>query len=809
MARAPTKTDDGSDSPFVELGATGLRQYGGYVREEWLKDLQGWRGIRMLREMRDNDPVIGAIFFAIEMLLRGVAFTVEPVGTTSDDVEAAEFVNACLTDMEQSWPELIAEVLSFLQYGWAVHETVYKLRSGKTGDPKSNSKYDDGLIGWRKFAGRAQETLLRWDFDESGDATAMIQLLPTGGSLHTVPLEKCLHFRTVPLKNNPEGRALDPETIIPTPDGWRRLDDLDAGDKVFDEGGHVRYITARADWMDRPCYRLTFGDGTEIIADAAHQWLTHKLHERASRKPARIRTTAQIAARTKNTNGVTEHSIAWAGALDYPRQALPLDPYVLGMWLGDGHSRAAMITCHADDLEETCALIESAGYPTEIKHNGAANGAGRLIRFYGGEKWASDGPSAALRVLGVMGNKHIPEAYLRGSTEQRQALLSGLMDSDGHVDDAGRCEFTNTNHNLAAGAAELVRSLGIGARMTSYRTDHDTPAWKVKFTPTWAPFRLGRKAARCKTERQRTAHYIVAAEPVEPRRTVCIEVDSPSHLFLAGESMVPTHNSILRNAYVPYYFKKRIQEIEAIGIERDMCGIAVASVPARLLNRDASASDKAQLEAIKKIVRDTARNEQEGIVWPLVYDDNHNELYKLTLLSTGGRRQFDTSGVIERYDHRITATVLADFIVLGGAGSAGRGSFAQSKNKTDIFAIAVVNYLDMITAEFNRKAIPELLELNGMAGEVKMQHADISRRDLDELGNYILHIAQAGALTPDAGIEAHLREEGGLPAQIGNSSDQLNQGGTADEASEEDAAETISNNPRMAQGQGGNGRASA
>lgn len=473
MARAPSTADDGSSSPFVELGAAGLRQYGGYVREEWLKDLQGWRGIRMLREMRDNDPVIGAIFFAIEMLLRGVAFTVEPVGTTSDDTEAADFINSCLTDMEQSWPELIAEILSFLQYGWAVHETVYKLRKGKTGDPKTNSRYEDGLIGWRKFAGRAQETLLRWDFDESGDAIAMIQLLPTGGPLLTVPLEKCLHFRTVPLKNNPEGR------------------------------------------------------------------------------------------------------------------------------------------------------------------------------------------------------------------------------------------------------------------------------------------------------------------------------------------------SILRNAYVPYYFKKRIQEIEAIGVERDMCGIAVAKVPARLLNANAPASDKAQLEAIKKIVRDTARNEQEGIVWPLVYDEKGNELYKLELLSTGGRRQFDTSAVIERYDHRITATVLADFIVLGGAGSAGRGSFAQSKNKTDIFAIAVVNYLDMITAEFNRKAIPELLELNGMAGEVKMQHADISRRDLDELGNYILHIAQAGALTPDAGIEAHLREEGGLPAQIGNSSDQLNQGGSADENAEENPADTQSNNPRMAQGQGGNGRASA
>lgn len=480
MARNPSTAPNQANpatswegSPFVELGATGLRAYSGYVREEWLRDLQGWRGIRMLREMRDNDPVIGAIFFAIEMLLRGVAFTVEPVGDTPEDIDAAEFVNSCLADMEQTWPELIAEVLGFLQFGWSVHEIVYKRRVGPTKDPRTDSRYDDGMIGWRKFAGRAQETLLHWVFDESGDATAMVQLLPTGGPLLTVPLAKCLHFRTVPVKNNPQGR------------------------------------------------------------------------------------------------------------------------------------------------------------------------------------------------------------------------------------------------------------------------------------------------------------------------------------------------SILRNAYTPYFRKKRIEEIEAIGIERDLCGVPVAKVPAKLLNRAASTDDKATLEAIKTIVRETTRNEQEGIVWPLAFDDKGNELFKLELLSTGGRRQIDTTAVIDRYDHRIAATVLADFITLGGGGGSSHGSFAQSKNKTDIFALAVVNYLDIIAAEFNRKAIPDLLALNGMPGQVRMQHGDISRRDLDELGNYVLHITQAGVLTPDAQIEAHLREEAGLPAQVGNASGELNQGATADENADVDGADTASPDPTARQGRGNNGDTSS
>ena len=136
--------------------------------EEFLRDLRGKKGIETYREMAENDDTIGAILFAIEMLIRQASWTVEPAGDTPKDKEAAEFVEQCMHDMQDTWTDTISEILSFLTYGWSFHEIVYKRRMGKTSNPKTRSKYNDGLIGWRKLPIRAQETLyqlclrMRW-----------------------------------------------------------------------------------------------------------------------------------------------------------------------------------------------------------------------------------------------------------------------------------------------------------------------------------------------------------------------------------------------------------------------------------------------------------------------------------------------------------------------------------------------------------------------------------------------------------------------------------------------------------------------
>lgn len=761
---------------FREVGQTGLRQYGGWVREEFLPQLLGRQAARVYREMQDNDATIGSMLFAITQTMRKIKWRVKPADDSAEALAEAQFADSLRFDMSSTWEDFIVEALSMLAYGFSAHEIVYKHRNGRheqSGpyDDIATSLFDDGRIGIRKLPIRSQDTVIKWFFGPNGSIEGLTQQ-PFNGPINHIPIEKLLLFRPTSHKGNPEGRALAPETMIPTPDGWRVLDSLQPGDKVFDEQGRIRYITARADWPNRPCFRVTFGDGSEIVADAAHQWVTTTLKERSAAKPGRVRTTETIAASLKTHMGSSNHGIAWASPLDYPEQILPLDPYVLGMWLGDGTSRSASITCHADDATETCALIEACGYPTAISVNGEREGNGRLIRFYGDAKWASDGPSKAIGLLGLWQNKHVPLAYLRGSTEQRMALLSGLMDSDGHVDAWGRCEFTNTNVALAAGVAELVRSLGIGPRMTTKVNSHGNTCWLVKFTPTFVPFRLGRKAARCRTERQRKHHYISVIEPVEPRRTVCIEVDSPSHLFLAGEAMIPTHNSILRNSYRSWFFLKRFEEEEAIFYER-MSGVPVMFVPQELMEAASSGDANAilQVNAYKRMVTNTKIGEQMGLLlpsncWPNAMGAQGTaKMYEFQLVAPQGRASGpDSDKIISRHRLSMLMSVLADFVILGHAA---HGTQSLAETKVDMFFQGVEGWLNGIAAVLNRYLLPRVWHLNALDPKLMPEFVpDLAQRlDIGALSDYVLKLAQSGMMMfPDTDLENYLRDSAGMPS---------------------------------------------
>ena len=374
MGRTSTRVK----SSVSELGVTGVKIFGGMVSEEFLRQLTGLRGTRVYREMTDNDATIGSMLFAIDKLLRNVEWKVEPADQTQEALDAAEFVDQCRNDMEQTWAEFLSEILSFLSFGFSVHEIVYKVRGGlETSDLSKKSKFEDGKIGWRKFPIRAQETIWRWNLDPENPnyIQSVEQLPPLGGSV-TIPMDKVLLFRTESRKDNPQGR------------------------------------------------------------------------------------------------------------------------------------------------------------------------------------------------------------------------------------------------------------------------------------------------------------------------------------------------SVLRNAYRAWYFKKRIEELEGIGIERDLAGLPVAWVPPNLLLPTATREEKATLAMVKKAVTSIRRDEQEGVVWPLCYDENNNKMYDLTLMTSGGSRQFDTTKVIDRWDRRIAMTVLADFILLGQSKV---GSFALSSDKTDLFSLVILAWLQCIAGELNTKAIPKLLTLNSIS----------------------------------------------------------------------------------------------
>ena len=189
---------------YEEYGRSGLRHWGGFVFDEWLQQLQyGRRAAEVFREMGDQDPIIGAILYSIQMLMRRVSWWCEPKGS-----QESEWLWGILNDMMFSWPDTISEIISFLQYGYSWHEMVFKVRNGPTGDPRTSSQYNDGKIGLAKIPLRAQDSLWKWVFDDYGEIEGMIQNPPPDYLLRFIPRQKSLHFRTTVFKDNPEGRSI-------------------------------------------------------------------------------------------------------------------------------------------------------------------------------------------------------------------------------------------------------------------------------------------------------------------------------------------------------------------------------------------------------------------------------------------------------------------------------------------------------------------------------------------------------------------------------------------------------------------------
>lgn len=436
-----------SKDDFTELGSSGLGKTSGFVIDEFISELRGIRGARVYREMSDNDPVVGAMVYAIEKLILAIKWDVAPYQDGDEPVKKkdqknADFLEECMYDMSESWSAMISQILSFLVYGYAFCEIVYKKRvspDAKSGEKRS--KYTDGKIGWRKIALRGQETLWDWVFDDNGGVRAFQQQDPySNKGLVTIPIEKGLLFRTANPRNNPEGR------------------------------------------------------------------------------------------------------------------------------------------------------------------------------------------------------------------------------------------------------------------------------------------------------------------------------------------------SILRNAYRPWKFKKTIEEIEAVGIERDLAGLPVAYVPPSMLSSAATTAEVSARNAMQDLIRRIKRNENEGVLFPLAYDEQGRELYKLTLLNSGGTRQFNTDAVVQRYDQRIAMTVLADFILLGHDKV---GSFSLGASKIDLFTSAIQQIADTIADTFNDHAIPRLFKLNGLdttrLPEIKA--GEITHVDLGVLGDFVSKMTAAGAMQPDMAMDNYLRglanlpprseEEGGMMAPQG------------------------------------------
>lgn len=386
------------------------------------------------------------------------------------------------------------------------------------------------------------------------------------------------------------GKALSVNITIPTPNGNTKMGDLQVGDQVYGFDGRTYNVLAKTEVMyGHRVFDVEFDDGSTIRADANHNWYTltesersktykqteeYRAKRRASR-PSRgtgkrpdlakrnsataatyqsppvfgqIRTTLEIL-ETLRVRGRTNHSVPVAAPLQHPEKELPVDPYCMGYWLGNGTHTSGGVTVGTHCIDEVKIHFAAAGFPLSDQKNEFQHTALGMLPY--------------LREAGVIGDKHLPETYFTASVEQRIALIQGFMDSDGTVCDGGQVEYYSTRRGLAEDVSRILSGLGIknfiATKIPPKGTDY-TESYRIKFVASFPVFRLNYKKEKQNLDLRETQkyRYIVDVREVPSEPVCCIEVNSPDHLYLAGESHIPTHNSFLLLILAISYFYNSI-----------------------------------------------------------------------------------------------------------------------------------------------------------------------------------------------------------------------------------------------------------
>lgn len=290
------------------------------------------------------------------------------------------------------------------------------------------------------------------------------------------------------------GKALDVNTPIPSPDGWKTMGELKDGDQIYAADGSICNVLKAHDVMhDRKCYKVFFDNGEEIIADADHLWFTQSQLERRTKQQGTTKTTQQLLNTLKTHGDEPNHRIPTciAGVVG-KHQQLPMDPYVLGLWLGNGCSDSGCITAN-----------------------------------------------------NLVNSKHIPDVYLMASREQRLELLRGLIDSVEYMTKSGVCQFYNTNHTLVEQTKQLVESLGYKVTSKTHVPTLNGVECAVCSSITFTPIEPHINSSKHRAQ----WHYIKDIQEVESVAVRCITVDSKDNLYLCGKQYIPTHNTTLLTIY--------------------------------------------------------------------------------------------------------------------------------------------------------------------------------------------------------------------------------------------------------------------
>jgi len=760
---------------FRELGSVGLSRWGGRIREEFLPELRGREGVKRFREMSENDATVGAVLFAIEQSIRRINWEVRPATDSEEDVWAAKFVEECLDDMSHSFQDFISEVLTFLVFGWSYFEIVYKRRLGPDADPPS--KFRDGYIGWRKFAIRAQESLFEWKFDEEGGIQGLVQVAEPDYKHRFIPIEKSLLFRTKIIKNNPEGRSVlrncyrcfSDDTEILTKRGWLLFSELQPEEEVASLDPKTGIFSFKKikrrfvyDYKGKMFHQR--GRFFDLLTTPNHRFWIRPIYQKnwtfceAKDLPRRYAMKRDAIWEGEEKEFFFLPEVSWefgrhhSGKAEKGRKRLKMDDWLefLGYFLAEGNTfqkgaptfAKTVILCQNEGpvLERIKAVLKRLGFHfTEKSRSGEPEK--KILEIVSTQLYSY------LKQFGKAWEKFIPTEIKGLSRRQLGILWNALHAGDGTYSGSGTKVYATTSKQLADDISEIALKLGF-APLTRLRSRKDSFGKRPLYLVSFGKPRAGGNHLNQGTDQREWVDY--------EGKVYCVEVENHLVYVRRNGKSCWSGNS--------WYFKKCIEEIEGIGIERDLAGMPVVYLPPGFTS-EAEAGSSSDEAVAKRLVRRVRRDELEGIVLPGPKADNREaaELggWLFELLSTGGRRQFDTTEIINRYDRRIAMSVLAQWLLLGMERV---GSYALSRNQSDFFLMALEGWTSSIAGVLNRFAIPRLFKLNNFKmNPPKLVPAPLARPDLSDILKVLAFLSGVGLDVSD--LEDYLRNLAGLPSR--------------------------------------------
>lgn len=345
------------------------------------------------------------------------------------------------------------------------------------------------------------------------------------------------------------GKEVALDTPIITPTGYSTMGDVKVGDTIFDEEGNPCHVTYKTPIDYTPVsYEITFSDGEKIKACKDHNWYVDSWRS----NKYKVMTTQEILDSgyfTERKNGYINlrYCVPLPKPLKFKKKKLPVDPYDFGVWLGDGSYSSAYVCFNGDDMDEMLSYMSTQPISKRKEKDKNCYLANLSLR--------SDFGKFLKEYDFKNKGKYIPKEFLINSVENRLALLQGLMDTDGYVNQNKKngsvmCEITQKNDNIADGICFLLDSFGIKynnvIKVPTINGVKKNPVHRISFNAdkTFPVFRLKRKLNMLPEHKGKAdVKYIKDIKPIDPVPMQCITVDSPNHLYLAGKHNTVTHNT--------------------------------------------------------------------------------------------------------------------------------------------------------------------------------------------------------------------------------------------------------------------------